>query len=90
MVILYNMPTAVKKNKDRFLLIVESPSKCAKIEDYLGVKISQSAPGRAEAGGVRTGNEGVRPGNEGVRPGNEGVRPELTGIRPCVRFGKEL
>lgn len=32
----YTMPSVVKKNKDRFLLIVESPSKCKKIEDYLG------------------------------------------------------
>jgi len=30
------MPPSTKKNKDRFLLIVESPSKCKKIEDYLG------------------------------------------------------
>jgi len=30
------MPPSSAKNKDRFLLIVESPSKCAKIEDYLG------------------------------------------------------
>jgi DNA topoisomerase-1 len=30
------MPPSIKKNKNNYLLIVESPSKCKKIEEYLG------------------------------------------------------